>query len=412
MSPYHQALVSEADKRELFGAQGGGGVSYLLICTAAFTSSWTGVRALNFPVGDVALVLASATVLFFRAAELHMIRPRLWPLLPGLAATIVAIIGLMGTADATGPAVEYVIRMFLATAVIVALVSGGSRYFGPGRLRRIMLAWVAGAAVNGAAAVLSAAGVAGIPGIQAGAAEGLLTRFSGLSFHPNSLAFSMSIAAPACVLLINIAEKRWEKLLVFSCLVVVVLAIYRADSRAGLIVGLTCLFLSLVACVLASERRRWIAAPWLAVASVPVVTLLVIPSLAETRLAAGRGAQSDVGRSRFNADAVGIFSENPFFGGGVANQSGVAVPLELLSTGGIILFCAYYFFALVLFFKIAFSHAQASSRACAIIVLVACLGYGIFSNGVTERSTFWVPVLAAFLFAGSKNAREGRPVSR
>ncbi len=180
--------------------------------------------------------------------------------------------------------------------------------------------------------------------------------------------------------------------------------------------------------VLAIAVVLWLRSTRLRVVLVPLTILVgvalafTIPALlADTRL--GQGAEdSDAGRILINEAAMRWFYDSPVFGGGYDVMHGVAVPIMVLSGGGIILAIGYYAFLLrpvpVLLAGRALPIAQMG-----LLSLLAFLAFGVLNPVWMERITYWPALIAALviLLRGregirtnpwSKGDRSHNPVKR
>lgn len=310
-----------------------------------------------------------------------------WMMLPALTAILVAANATL-VQGAASPGWQDMARVLLSTSalaiLLTSLVVGRSRAV----LRKVLAWWGCGIAVNSLASVLASLRL-----IDLSSALGQPTgdRLSGLSSHPNSIAFSISLALPVFVHLLGTARRWVGASWWLACLGVGIWGLMLADSRAGLLVGLLAFALAATFWLLTS-RVRLLALPVFIVGALALSALLP-GALAETRLAQG-SEESDLGRAVFNGDSMTVFLSNPVFGGGFASQAGVAVPLMVLSAGGLVFAVGYYLFVFRPLPVLLTNWSDGFARTGALVLLVF-LAYGMLNPVVVERVTFWAPLLAA-----------------
>jgi hypothetical protein len=128
------------------------------------------------------------------------------------------------------------------------------------------------------------------------------------------------------------------------------------------------------------------------------VAFFLPPLLADTRLA--RGAEdSDAGRVLINDAAMQWFYQNPVFGGGYEVMHGVAVPIMVLSGGGLILAIGFYLF-LLRPVPVLFSGRSQTIAQMGMLSLAAFLAFGFLNPVWMERITFWPAIIAALVVLG------------
>lgn len=361
-------------------------MTHVLICAAAFTASWTATAVGGFNVVDYLLAVTTLCLVGSWILRRRVITLSWWIFLPSFAALLVSAYAVIFSGDETG-SVTAMVRIFVSTAVIALVLSSIRDTQGEHSLERTLRCWAAGIATNALAAIAVSLDLVDFTGVL-NQPTGL--RLSGLSSHPNSLAFSITIAIPVLVYLIfsssRLVTAAFWTLLMGVCM----WALFLADSRSGLLVSIPTFATALVL-VLWNSRIRFLAAPMLTLAG--IVIALVIPSaISETRLAQG-SEQSDAGRLIYNENAFTTFTNNAVFGGGFAAQAGVAVPLIVLSAGGVVLFVGYYLY--VLWPLPSLWQARRDRLAqMGLLCLVAFLCFGFLNPVFVERATFW-PILIA-----------------
>ncbi|WP_148272860.1 O-antigen ligase family protein [Microbacterium testaceum] len=334
------------------------------------------------------VVLLFATA-FFQRRSLQI---RSWMFLPLGAA---AVVSAWNTIVKDAPFdVVMLLRIFLTMFVVAMIVFGFQSWFGGDYLRRLLKVWVAGIAFNGLAALAVSFGVVSFAGILTQATG---DRLSGLASHPNSLAFSVSLAIAPCIFLV--ARERGRILWVI-CLVLILWGGMLSESRAALLVGLPALALATVVSI---ARSRWNSIAWPILIVGAVGAWFVVPLvLADSRLAGGAGALSDAGRSALNESALNLFLRNPLTGAGFESQAGVSVPLTVLTAGGILFAIGYYAFV--------FSPVPALWRRrrspiapYGLITVAALVSFGFFNPVFMERATYWPILIAMALCAGHRD---------
>ncbi len=186
-----------------------------------------------------------------------------------------------------------------------------------------------------------------------------------------------------------------------SCICGLVLA----DSRSGLLVTIPAVAMAIVLMIVRS-RLRIMSGPILLAAGILAYTFIP-DAVSETRLVQG-SAQSDAGRTVFNDNALTTFFASPIFGGGFGAQAGVAVPLMVLSAGGMVLFIGYYAFVLRPIPSLWRARRDRMAQTGLLCVLVF-LGFGLLNPVFAERATFWPILVALFWFeAMPRNADVSR----
>ena len=105
--------------------------------------------------------------------------------------------------------------------------------------------------------------------------------------------------------------------------------------------------------------------------------------------------QSNEGRLERARSALEAFRRNPLFGGGFDQlKSGHSVPIQLLATGGIVLFVCFTFYAVMALRQGWRRGARGESDALVIAATLAhgaWLAAGVVSNAISDRYLY-VPV--------------------
>jgi len=378
----------------------------LFILLSALTASWTGISLGSLNLVDIALAIATILAVAERMLRLRLLVINFWMLAPTLGAfLIVAVDGFIRDSELSTEWLFFA-KMLFGTTIVAVLIWSESIRAGAKIVGRLLAAWTAGVAINAAATILFDAGVS-VPSfiIQPTAAW----RASGLAFHPNSLAFSLAIGAPVMVMLFLASRSSWKMRAIWLVSLLITLqALLLADSRAGLLVGGGGIFLALFAHVMRSKAKP-LAIPLLIFAGV-AFAVWVVPALQGTRLAAGAGDLSNVGRNEYNNTAIRVFFDNPWFGAGIESSIGVAVPLQLISAGGLILTISYYIFVFAPLPRL-LSTSNNVFSSTGLVVLGAILAFSLLQPGITERATYW-PVLLLAVWPAANNAlREDRELA-
>jgi hypothetical protein len=357
---------------------------------AAFSSSWTGVKIGPLSAVDVFLLAAFALALLEWIVGSRSLRLHGWMLLPTAGAVLLLTTDVVIRGRAAGPELVFLLQVFLGTTLL-AILTWSEVERRPQRMLGLLRWWVVGIVLSAAVASLVDAKVISIRGfVQQQQAD---WRLSGLAFHPNSLALSVTVAMPVIVYLVVKKDTRFlARVFWLASFSLGVRALFLSDSRAGLAVGLTAAILALVIALWKSRARR-MALPLAILAGIALFGWALPAVTANTRLAQGAGNLSDIARDGFNTDALHAFAANPIFGGGVSAETGVAVPLQLLSAGGLLLAACYYVFMfrplpLLL-------HRTNPFLPYALLTLTATFVFSFSNPGVADRSVFWPVLLAA-----------------
>jgi hypothetical protein len=378
-------------------------LSSILLSAAAFTSSWTAVEVGNVKVVDLALLLAAAATALAWMGRSRRIYLEWWMFAFPLGAGLTTVIDAFARQDDLAANQPYIISASLGTTLIAVLIRSEIDARGASRAYRLLRWWAAGVVVNAAAAVLLDWGLITLGNLTP--PPGKLWRAYGLTFHPNSLAFSLVLCLPVLILLMSrrqTIEKYMTLLWLIAC-AVVLRALFLADSRAGLAVGLA----AGAAAMLVAVRGRRGAGGLLAAVAVAAIALTLWGGqlFAGTRLTAGGGDLSDLARAGINAGAADAFWDNPLFGAGLGQQSGVAVPLQLLSGGGLLLACSYYLFILAPV-RALLTRPRHTESWHGLVVLGAVLTFGLVQPGLSERATFWPTLLIAAALVSRRQAAD------
>lgn len=358
-----------------------------LVYLSAFTSSWTAVALGSYNVVDYLLAASVVVMLLARLTRGRRIFIDLWMVLPTVAALIVTAVAAIIGGDASGET-ESLVRIIVSTAIVAILLTSLGVESGRVALRRALAWWAAGVSVNSLASGAVTLGLVNFTGVLV---QPTGYRLSGLSSHPNSIAFSIAMAAPVLIYLLTTTTGARRVLWWLLNIAVCGWGLFLADSRSGLLMTIPAMGLALVL-ALAHSRLKLLILPLLIFGGTAVV-LLLPGALAETRLVQG-AADSDSGRLLFNDDALTVFLRDPIFGGGFNEQAGVAVPLMVLSAGGILLLVGYYAFVLRPVPLLWRSKADRIAQT-GILSVVVFIGFGFLNPVFAERATFWPAIIAA-----------------
>lgn len=365
---------------------------------SAFTASWTAAAVGGFNVVDYALGAAFVVLCVVALAQRRFLRVRawMWAALGGAALT-----SAWNTIVSDEPFdATMMLRIFLTTVCVGMLVLSSLEWIGAAFLFRLLRVWVGGVVVNSLAAIAVSTGTVSFSGFLTQATG---ERLSGLASHPNSLAFSITMALAPCVFLVLAGPFRF--FWVF-CFAMMAWAGVLSDSRSLLLVGIPVLLLSLIVAVRRSHLRSW-AIPILIVGG--IATWWTLPNvIGSSRLAGDEGALSDAGRTVINENAMRIFLDNPLTGSSFANQAGVSVILTVLSAGGLIFAAGYYLFIFGPVHTL-WRARSVTASPYGLLCIVALLGFGLLNPVFMERATYWPIVIA---FAICRHSIESRAADR
>lgn len=289
---------------------------------------------------------------------------------------------------------EMLLRVFLTTAAVAIMLTSIAVRSGTEKLLNVLRWWATGIAVNGAFAIAISLNLVSFDGVLEQTSG---DRINGLASHPNSLAFSLSLAAPILVYLLASSRRFWGRAWWLACLVATVWGLFLAESRAGLITALPALGVAIFLWV-RSSRLRALSIPLLILGAIAAWTYLP-QILGSTRLAAGEGDMSNAGRSVINKDALDLFQENPIFGAGFAWQTGVSVPLTILTAGGVVLLIGYAIFALRPVASL-WHDRRTLLAATGLLAALSFAVFGLLNPVFMERATYWpiiIPALCGLL---------------
>lgn len=379
-------------------------LSSAMISLSAFTSSWTGVDVHEVTVVDVALMLATVSSLLSWAVGGRTIYLRLWMFLPPIGALLIVAIGVLFRQD-TNIGLDYIFRISFGTTLIAILINSERATRGASGLMRLLHWWAFGIVVNAVIVALTDSGLINIANFVNN--ETGTIRAIGLAFHPNSLAFSLSIALPVLTWLWSRpGGRRLAKFIWLGGFLVCMNALYLSDSRAGLLVGASA---GLVGVFIA------IRGTWARLLSLPLVffagvALLhyVPPLLATTRFASRGSAASDSLRTQYNSAALDAFAAHPVFGSGFGAMTGVAIPLQLLSSGGLVLLALYTAFIAAPTLQF-FSRPWGALSNYGILVVGTIVGFGLLNSALTERVTYWAPLIIASIIKLNNRGTNSTP---
>lgn len=384
-----------------------------LLCSAAFSSSWTGFRVSGLNLADLFLILALSYSLII--GILGRVRlPVAWPFL--VLPTVVLL--LMGRdalffdrlpfqtlsaaqyttgeslGETVGGSATFLIRLILCwTAVGLAL---GVFQRSPRDLVRVAVSWVAGTAIS----AIWAAGqtTLALPDLPFIYHIESATRAVGLANHPNSFAETIVTVVPLAVHFAFGPRAGVVRRAVGAAFVgLVIWALFLSGSRAGLAVGIVALVLSVVIRLVWSGRGVW---------GIPLALLAIVGAVlwlpriwSTTRFSQGAGQLSDNERIHALTQGFELFARHPLGGAGLSTWLGEMVPLILLSGGGLILFFTFYAsIGSVLIRALSGRNDELVMQLLAATILV--LIFGLLNNGLVERYLYWALILAYHLTAG------------
>lgn len=392
---------------------------------SAFTSSWTGFRVSGLNLTDFflvgALVIAVASELLGRVSlrlswqfsvlpvvgVLLMARDALvLDRLPFQTLTAAQYTSGDSLGETVGGSATFLARLLLSwTLVAIAASAFRDR---PHRLVWLSGAWVAGAVVSAAWAVVQSTSPA--PDLPFLYHVESATRALGLSNHPNSLAETISATMPLLIFVAAGGSSRIGiRLLGTLGAAVGLWALFLSGSRAGLLMG----FLALIGSLLI--RLRWSGK---AVWGLPIVLLgtgagiVFLPHIwSTTRFSSGGGQLSDIARLQALKEGFGLFLAHPVLGGGLSTWLGEMVPLILLSGGGLALFFVFYASLGTVLLRVWRARSRELLAHLAWSGAVVLL-FGLLNNGIVERYLYWPFILGFFLVLAKDAALTDRGPSR
>jgi hypothetical protein len=394
---------------------------------AALTSTWTGVRIAGLNIADYLLVAAVVIVLIDAALNRRRLPIYAWAVLPPATLLLLALAGSVTRGDPLtaqqskrvsqvgdalaaeyGGALPLVARLILSLTAVAIIVAGASDTHSPAsiQVKRLMATWAIGAAVSGAYAVIAFSSIgrnlnlASLPFLTYTSSA---TRPSGLANHPNSLGQTVALALPLLIYMASESRRFW-KLPLHLLTLGSIYGLYLSGSRAALLMG-TVLILATLTYLLASTKRVHAGTLTLLMFA-PALAIVAIPDIIEgTRFFDDSEYVqiSNAGRVASLRGAVDIFLENPIFGAGVGSWRVESVPLDVLTSGGL-LYAAVFYGSLA--YPLLTRPRGLEGRFVPVLVITA-LGvfcYGFLNNGIVERYQYW-PFAALFALSlayGSK----------
>jgi len=365
-----------------------------MIYLSAFTSSWTAVAFGGYNVVDYLLAATVVATLVVRVTVGRRVFIDLWMVLPSITALIITAYAAIVAGAASGEA-ESLVRVIVSTAVVAILLTSMGAASGVIPLRRTLAWWAAGVSFNAIASGAVSLGLVNFAGLLV---QPTGYRISGLSSHPNSIAFSIAMAVPALVYLLTTTRGSTRVMWWLANIAACGWGLLLSDSRSGLLVSIPALGIALILAI-AHSRLRLMILPLLLLGGTAIAVYL--PSaLAETRLAQG-AADSDSGRVLYNDNALEVFFRNPIFGGGFAEQAGVAVPLMVISAGGAILFVGYYAFVLRPLPPLWRARTDRIAQT-GLLTIVVFVAFGFLNPVFAERAAFWPAIIAALTVVTGK----------
>lgn len=380
-----------------------------LLYAAGFASSWTAVAVGGANLIDLLLPAALAV-----AVIAHIVARRPMYLHGWMFSTVLATIAVVtfhALAGSGGGESVMILRVFLTTAATAIMLTSLGSSGGAPRLRRALMWWTLGAATNAAAAIAVSFGLVSFVGVLD---QPTGERLSGLTSHPNALAFTLTLSLPVVVYLIRTATKRFATLLWLAIGAVIIWGLLLSGSRTGLLIGFPILTLAIIIAI-AKSKVRLLAIPILI--GLGIAAYLILPGLYEgTRLA--ESGVEDTGRAAINFAAWSIIADSPYVGAGFGEQAGVAVPLTVFTAGGALLAIGYYIFVFWPTGTLLRTRRDPAAQM-GILALLAFVGFGFFNPVFMERSTYWpiligalIPLVAINAPGSPWNRRPARPNDR
>lgn len=380
----------------------GRALAQFLALAAAFTTSWSGVVGL--PLGgptDLLLIAASTALVVGDLRRRVWHGTGAWVWLPVFAACLVMVFDVFVNGAALDWAtgnLAFVFRLLIASVMTAYVILAGRAIWGLRFLRMLMLAYLAGVAVNVGIGAATVNGLLDLGDLVI--SHNVTLRVYGLSAHPNALGSVCALGIPIAMLLLTDRDaRRATRIAAAASIPLLVSGLILADSRAAYLAGLGGLLLAIVG-VLIRNRLFAVAMPFALVATAASL-LWLDPLLANTRFGTTGAAVSDSLRLDEAADALDVLGRSPIFGAGFDSITGVSVPLQLISAGGLVMLLGYYLYFSVAFGKILRGiHSPAAPLALATFLAFVLIQ--LFQNGLAERSVFWPVLLVAALVEGQR----------
>jgi hypothetical protein len=384
----------------------------VLICFAAFTSSWNGIRLLALqPVDWLLAVVAVVGCLSLIVRTRGL--PR-WIVAPALIIVALAVLHTIAPTDAlymaqrfelrdtsqlVAPewpaikAVQWLIALAVLPWVVVNVTEKAERPVEP-----IIMAWVLGAAVSGGVALSDFFGYSNI-GEQLRGFVNITGRESGLASHANNLGFACIIAAPFATRLVLRPRRRFIGLLSLAALVGGAIVCGSRGAQLGMAgVLFLCLLLTRH-----GRRALWPASyvgAWLGVAC--LIFRSELHDVLSSVLRFGSGvstAASNSERAMLVTQGLQDFLYAPVIGVGFDVLTAAhSVYVQLLASGGLLLFGAMGWFWLGLI-----RAAQRLARhheALGGFILCSTVGWlavGAIENQLTDRYLYFPTAIAVAL---------------
>ena len=340
-------------------------------------------------LGDLCLLLLLVPFLV-RVATGHALRPPLWLV---LAVTLVAIPVIAQALAGLGLETDVLTGMLFVIAMAGTPILLASAGHGPGRRATLVEAWLMGAALTAAVALLDALGATAIG--QAVSGTYWNGRFAGLTVHPNHLGLVAVMALPVAMWWVNSHSDRGARVggvLLAGLLVVGVLA---SGSRAALITAIVIGFLSLVA--QARNSNTGMVSPvalFLGSAFIVAAALIITPAIATSGLArlVGETDTSAANQAHLDAMAASLnsFYGNPLIGVGFGSvRLANNIVLQSLQAGGVLAALGLVaYFAGAIASGIRNSVTTNGLGVALSLSVIAWLVDGLFQNIIYDRFLF------------------------
>lgn len=336
-------------------------VARVLLTLSFLTTAWNAVSVGGLQPSDVLMLLAVLALILLR---IRVPRPLRIP--PGMliGASLIGAAGLLSAIFPPSPlyvADRYAPPDFTSGALVaranlpqlgkfeiaLLVIPMAVALFHPSirELKRFANAWAISALCSASIAITDALGITNVN-------RGILGyidtsgRQAGLSAQENHLAMALVLVAPVVISWVAHPAIR-VRVLGLVGVVITFFGMLESGSRAGFVVLLLCVAL---ASALTPKLRRMVpiallAAPLVLVALLADSGSLLTTIATESRLASGLGAQSDIGRSLLQQQALLDIQSSPFFGIGFDHLTDAhEVHLQLLAAGGVLTLAGYAFY--------------------------------------------------------------------
>ena len=366
-------------------------IGLLLIYLGAATSPWNALGARGLRLSDFLLGGAFLVLLFARSLDVGVPAWVWWG-----AGSVVAVTagqqlldGGSGAAAQVGAYSDLLVASEWVAALLglpVLVLSAGAR--SRAAIRRTAWWWAVGCAGSALIAFTDRLGLTAVAARLGTEAVG--DRLPGLAAHPNAMGGAAVLALPV---LVHAARTRiGPRPVTVGAAVACLLGVYSSGSRGAagtllVLLGTAALtdprlhrnvHLLVPVALLTAAATLWAAATGAA------TTLLRTFRLAGDERVSG--IESNLGRERLADQALAHFAEHPVIGSGIgAITRAHSVPLQLLESGGLVLFCGFTLYALGAA-RVAWRHRRRGPFEFALgLSIFGWIVLGLVQNLITDR---------------------------